>query len=75
MKSFFVIKGNPHIWFDQQGKEIPNINKAMGSIAENPVGFESHIDYLNQIPIIKLWYHVVICKDPNEVRELAAQQN
>lgn len=79
MKSFFVIKGNPHKWFDQQGKPIelyhglPHIKEGM--YVQDAVGADVNIDNPNEVPNIKVYFHVHICSNENEVKALALSQN
>ncbi|HYD90919.1 MAG TPA: hypothetical protein VEA37_05445 [Flavobacterium sp.] len=80
MKSFFVIKGSPNTWYDQQGNKIKNVKGYISlpnvkSIAEDPIGAEHDIDSTERVPTIRLWYHVRICKDEQEVLYNARLQN
>lgn len=85
MKSFFVIKGNPDKWFDQQGQPMrlidagkpsePYMVPLVNSKAEDVQGAEICIDDANEVPHIKLYYHVRICQTEDEVKSYAKNQN
>lgn len=81
MKSFFVIKGSPDRWFDQQGYEMEMVDTNTGRVpflcneAEDPQDSNLAISDPNKIPMIYFGYHVVVCKDEQEVIYLAHQQN
>jgi hypothetical protein len=79
MKSFFVIKGEPNKWFDQQGNYIPYYGDTklpyVKSIAEDPVNVSWEIDNPEQVPTINLSYRVQICKDEEEVKWRALMIN
>lgn len=77
MKSFFVIKGKPHKWFDQQGNPVESVAGIphVKTKQEQAIGAEILIDDPNSVPVIKIWYHVQICTNEIEVKYLAEQQN
>ncbi len=83
MKSFFVIKGSPDRWFDQQGYEMEMVSNGSGMVplvtskAEDAIGAETSatIDSDVEVNQIRLMFYVVVCKDEQEVIYLAHQQN
>lgn len=81
MKSFFVIKGEPNRWFDQQGEEIRMIDVKgrqvpyVTSKAESAVNSDFEIDNPDQVSLIHLSFHVKVCKDIHEVMYMAKDQN
>ena len=79
MKHFFVIKGEPQRWFDQQGKELgiydgrlPDLRKTKMEDAVN-VGWD--IDNVDNVPTIIVSFVVRICQTIEEVNYYAKQQN